>query len=97
MEENRVAASIKYNAQDGAPRLSAYGKGFVADKILEIAAQAGVPVYREENLAMQLGSLEVGKEIPPELYEVVAEVLSFIYCLDRKKGDEKNGFGQGTG
>jgi flagellar biosynthesis protein len=86
----RIAASIKYSDGDRAPRLSAYGEGPLADRILAIAAEAGVPLYREEGLAVRLGSVGIGKEIPPELYEVVAEVLSFIYWLDYQKGDEKD-------
>ena len=90
MENNRIAASIKYDEGDWAPRLTAYGRGVVADKILEIAVKSGVPLYREENLAGKLGRVEIGSEIPPELYGIVAEVLSFIYLLNKKEGDERD-------
>ena len=92
MGKKRVAASIKYDEGDNAPRLTAYGQGIVADKILEIAAKAGVPLYREENLAGKLGRVEIGREIPQELYGIVAEVLSFIYFLDKKEGVERDDF-----
>jgi flagellar biosynthesis protein len=94
MDKKRIAAAIEYNAEDNAPRVSAYGEGIVADKILELAAKAGVPLYEEENLARQLGSIGIGKEIPQELYGIVAEVLSFIYRLNQEKGDEKYDLGQ---
>jgi flagellar biosynthesis protein len=97
MREKRIAASIKYDVKDSAPRLTAYGQGFLADKILEIASVAGVPLYKEEALAGQLGKVEIGREIPPEMYGVVAEVLSFIYGLSCKEGDEKHGLRQRNG
>lgn len=92
MVKKRFAASIKYNEGDAAPRLTAYGQGIVADKMLEIAAKAGVPLYREENLAEKLGKVEIGREIPQELYGIVAEVLSFIYFLNKNEGVERDGF-----
>jgi flagellar biosynthesis protein len=97
MGKKRIAAAIEYNAGDRAPRVSAYGEGMVADRILEIAAKAGVPRYSEEGLAKKLGCTGIGKEIPPELYGIVAEILSFIYYLNLKKGDEKNDPGQKPG
>ncbi|MDD2573218.1 MAG: EscU/YscU/HrcU family type III secretion system export apparatus switch protein [Bacillota bacterium] len=90
MGNKRIAASIEYSNGDNAPRLTAYGEGPLADRLLEIAAKAGVPLYREEELAVRLGSVGIGKEIPPELYKIVAEVLSFIYLLDYQKGDEND-------
>ncbi len=88
MTNKRIAASLKYSGGDRAPRVSAYGEGPLADRIIEIAANAGVPLYAKKDLAIKLGTLGIGKEIPPELYEVVAEILSFVYWLDHKKGDE---------
>ena len=76
------AASLKYDhGKDYAPQVTAAGKGFVAEKIVETARGAGVPVYRDEALAETLNRLQVGEMIPRELFEVVAEVLAYIYRL----------------
>lgn len=85
MSEEKVASALKYNlGEDAAPKLIAKGRGFMADKIVEKAEEAGVSVYKDAKLARQLQNLEVGMEIPRELYEVVAEVLIFIAEADRK-------------
>jgi flagellar biosynthetic protein FlhB/flagellar biosynthesis protein len=56
-----------------------------ADKVLEAARQYGIPVVRNVPLAQALDKLEVGDEVPEELYEAVAEVLNFIYSLVEKQ------------
>jgi len=63
--------------------VTAAGRGYVAEKIIETARGAGVPVYHDEALAGTLARLQVGDMIPRELYEVVAEVLAFIIGVDR--------------
>jgi FlhB-like protein len=71
------AVALKYNAEiDDAPVVIASGYGSVADKIIDVAEQNGVPVYRDDSAASLLCMLEVGGTIPAELYEVVAA----IYC-----------------
>ncbi len=71
------AVALKYNAdQDKAPVIIASGYGEVANKIIDIAEQNGIPVYRDDSAASLMCMLEVGTNIPPELYEVVAA----IYC-----------------
>ncbi|MDR0984270.1 MAG: EscU/YscU/HrcU family type III secretion system export apparatus switch protein [Ruminococcus sp.] len=71
------AVALKYNAEiDDAPVVIASGYGSVADKIIDVAEQNGVPVYRDDSAASLLCMLEVGGSIPAELYEVVAA----IYC-----------------
>ena len=86
----REAASLKYDPErDYAPQVTAAGKGYVADRIIEAAKDAGVPVYRDEALAETLARLQVGDMIPRELYEVVAEVLAFFIGVDRRQGGRK--------
>jgi len=81
------AASLKYDPErDYAPQVTAAGKGHIAEKIIEAARGAGVPVYRDEALAETLTRLKVGDMIPRELYEVVAEVLAFVIGVDRGQG-----------
>ncbi len=79
----KIAAAIAYNAEeDVAPKLLAKGKGFMADKIVEIAKANDTAVYKDERLAQQLQNLELGDTIPEELYNIVAEVLIFISRMD---------------
>lgn len=85
-EERKVATALKYEKNsDRAPKVVAKGLGLIAEKIMEIAAENEVQVYKDENLAKQLYNLSIGEEIPPELYNAVAEVLAFIARLDKLK------------
>ncbi|MBN2359017.1 MAG: type III secretion system export apparatus subunit SctU [Deltaproteobacteria bacterium] len=81
-----IAVAIKYDQEKGgAPKIVAKGMRKHADKIKEIARQFNVPVMRNVPLAQALNKLEIGEEIPEELYEAVAEVLNFVYELQQKK------------
>jgi flagellar biosynthesis protein len=80
----RRAAALQYDpARDHAPRLVAQGDGHIADRILEIARAHGIPVHEDRSLVDLLARLDVGTEIPPELYRVVAEVIAFVYRLQQ--------------
>lgn len=71
------AVALKYNAeQDAAPVVIASGYGSIAEKIIDIAEEKGIPVFRDDSAASLLCMLEVGSNIPPELYEIIAS----IYC-----------------
>jgi flagellar biosynthetic protein FlhB len=77
-----IAAAIKYNPDEmTAPQLVAKGQRLIAEQIVEIAKQYKVPIMRNLPLAQSLMELEIGEEIPEELYEAVAEVLNFVYRL----------------
>jgi flagellar biosynthesis protein len=81
----RKAVALKYNpAEHAAPVVAAKGQGHVAERILELAREHGVPVQEDSSLVEVLSKLDIDQEIPPELYALVAEVLSFIYQTDRK-------------
>lgn len=83
------AAALKWHRdRDEAPRLIASGKGYLADKILALADEAGIPVVEQEPLTKVLLSLEPGKEIPPELFRLAAEVYVFIMELDSSAGGD---------
>lgn len=85
--KRRAAAALGYDAtQQGAPRVLAAGRGAVADAVVAAALQAGVPVHTDTALAEGLSRLEVGGEIPPELYQAVAEVLAFLWRLEHREG-----------
>ena len=82
----RSAVAIKYDlSRDRAPRVIARGKGSIADRIMETAREHGIPVHEDPELLEALGRLEVQQEIPAELYQVMAEVLTFIYKANKKK------------
>ena len=81
--ENRTAVAVAYVPGDRAPKILATGKGHVADKIIEKAMEEDVPLYKDNKLAGTLSKLEIGDMIPPELYEVVAEILVFVDDMDR--------------
>lgn len=80
----KTAVAIRYDIdRDKAPLVIASGRGPVADEILRIADDNQIPLYEDPELARLLGKLELDVNIPPELYTLVAEVLFFVYKLDR--------------
>lgn len=89
-EKIKQVAALKYDPEsNSAPQVIGMGKGVVAEKILEIAKEKNIPVYKNDELAETLNTLNIGEEIPPELYEIVAEILVFIGNLDLRYGDRK--------
>ena len=81
-DEPDIAVALKYDKEnDQAPRVVAKGIRFKAEQIREIAKAAGVPVMRNVPLANALFRIDVGEEVPEELYDAVAEVLNFVYAL----------------
>ncbi len=85
----KTAVALEYDPNDAAPKVIASGKGAIADKIIEKAKEADVPVHRDDKLADTLSRLEIGEMIPPELYEVVAEILLFVDKMDKIKNKLK--------
>lgn len=85
-EKKKQAVALSYEAGDEAPRIIAAGKGALAEKIIEKAKENDVPLYADSKLASTLGKLEIGDTIPPELYEVVAEILLFVDDMDKLRG-----------
>jgi flagellar biosynthesis protein len=83
-EKKEKAAALVYD-QTGAPRIVAKGVGEVARKMIEAAKTEGIPIQKNEVLVEALMQVELTKEIPPQLYRAVAEILAFIYRLDKKK------------
>lgn len=82
---NRTAVALGYNPDDAAPKIIASGKGYLAEKILKKADQNHIPVHKDEQLAATLSKLNLGDYIPPELYDVVSEILIFVDNMDRLK------------
>jgi len=85
-DEADLAIALKYDKEkDQAPRVVAKGLRFKAEKIRALAKEYGVPVMRNVPLANALYRVEVGQEIPEELYDAVAEVLNFVFALQQEK------------
>ena len=93
IEDNRMddekkkvkqAIALEYDPLDEAPRVVASGKGILAEKIIEKAQESSVPIHRDDKLADTLSRLDIGEMIPPELYEVVAEILVFVDAVDHR-------------
>ncbi|MCR5153428.1 MAG: EscU/YscU/HrcU family type III secretion system export apparatus switch protein [Lachnospiraceae bacterium] len=85
-KNKKTAVALEYNDSLDAPKILATGKGHLADKIVEKAKEAGVPLYKDAKLANTLSKLDIGDSIPKELYKVVAEILVFVDRAETKKG-----------
>jgi flagellar biosynthesis protein len=84
-DEPKIAVALKYAKEvDNAPKVVAKGVLTRAEKILEIAKKNNVPVMRNVPLAHALNRLEIGDEIPEELYDAVAEVLNYVFQMARE-------------
>ena len=74
------AVALKYDeTQNSAPVIVASGMGYVAEKIVEIANDNGIPVYEDNSLATVLAQMKLGKEIPPELYQTIVDIYAYVY------------------
>jgi flagellar biosynthesis protein len=78
--KQQLAVALHYDKK-GAPRVVAKGRGTIGDKIIEVARAHGIPIEENEVLAGALSNIELGEEIPAELYAAVAEVLIFVLRL----------------
>lgn len=76
--KDQVAIALHYNKGSGAPRVVAKGRGTLGTKIIEVAKENDIPIEENEVLAGALSHVELGDEIPAELYKAVAEVLVFV-------------------
>ncbi|MCM1185265.1 MAG: EscU/YscU/HrcU family type III secretion system export apparatus switch protein [Lachnoclostridium sp.] len=85
----KQAIALEYNPEEDAPKVIASGRGLVAEKMIEKAKESDIPIHRDDKLADTLSKLEIGEMIPPELYEVVAEILIFVDSMDKIKGKIK--------
>ncbi|MFW5985009.1 MAG: EscU/YscU/HrcU family type III secretion system export apparatus switch protein [Halanaerobiaceae bacterium] len=81
----KKAAALKYDHNnDRAPKIVAKGEGQLAEKIIKKAAEEDIPLRENKDIIDVLLKLNIGEEIPRELYQVIAEILSFIYQLEEK-------------
>ena len=83
-KKNLHAIAIKYDVgKDKAPKITAAGKGDLAEKILYLAEENRIPMYEDESLSALLNKLKIEREIPPQMYALIAEVLAVAYQLEQ--------------
>lgn len=89
--ERKKAAALTYDQlSEAVPRLTALGKGRVADQIIDKAKEHHIPIVEDPSLVELLSTLNINDVIPEELYEAVAEVFAFIYQLDQNYNRNQN-------
>jgi len=83
--------ALRYDQEkDSSPRVVAKGKGHIARQIREIAEEYGIPIRHDDDLVELLAQVDIDKEIPQELYAVVAEILSWIYRANEEMRKERS-------
>lgn len=81
----KKVTALRYDpAKDSAPKVVAKGSGVIAENILAIAKEHGIPLKEDPQLLEVLSTLDLYQEIPPELYKAVAEILAFVYKMTKK-------------
>lgn len=85
IEKRKQAIALEYDPKEEAPRVIASGRGALAERIIERAKESKIPLHQDDKLADTLSRLDIGEMIPPELYEVVAEILVFVDAMDKIK------------
>ena len=78
------AVALRYTPEMEAPVVVAKGKGVVAQKLIEKAKEHGIPLQEDASLVEVLSKLDIDQKIPPELYQIVAEILTFVYRADQR-------------
>jgi flagellar biosynthesis protein len=83
-DTQRTAVALKYDAATAdAPKVIAKGRGLMAERIMALAREQGIPMREDPNLVQMLTQIDLDQEIPPSLYKVVAELLAFVYRLNQ--------------
>ena len=89
-DPRRSAAALGYDPEaDKAPRLLARGHGQIADRIIALAREHDIPLREDPDLVAVLAKLDLGREIPQELYRAVAEILAFVYRVNSRWEQER--------
>ena len=76
----RRSIALQYGKDDVAPVVVASGMGYLAEKIVDVAQEHGVPIYEDDSLATMLSQLQLGQAIPEELYQAIVEI--YVYFLN---------------
>ncbi|MBF0610432.1 MAG: hypothetical protein G8345_01310 [Magnetococcales bacterium] len=92
-QRRRQAVALRYQAgKDSAPKVVAKGQGRLAETILQKAKEAGVALVEDPDLVSLLGKIPVGENVPPDLYKAVAEILAYVYRINKKAMPEPVGY-----
>jgi flagellar biosynthesis protein len=93
--DKTVAVALDYDpsSNEEAPKVVAKGKGYVAQRILEIAFEKGIKVREDADLAQMLAAVDVDSEIPIEAYLAVAEILAYVYQANNQLPPSPKDFG----
>ena len=83
-DDQKKAVALGYSKEDEAPKVLAKGQGLVAEKIIESAKENKIPLIKDPETVTSLTSIEMGQAIPPELYQVVANIYTFLIDRDRE-------------
>jgi len=92
--ERQLAIALEWDGKEAtAPKITASGRGELAEAILAFAFEQGVKVRKDADLAQLLSIVEIGQDIPPETFVAVAEILSYVYEVNaaadpRPSGDQ---------
>ncbi len=76
------AVALKYDQSSGTPHVIASGMGYVAEKMVEVAEDNGVPVYEDNSLATMLSQLQLGQPVPPELFQAIVQIYVYFLKFD---------------
>lgn len=83
----KKAVALRYQPyEESAPRVTAKGAGKTAEKMIRLADEHGIPIQQDASLVSVLSELELNEQIPEELFQVVAEILAFVYRTDKEEG-----------
>ena len=85
----RQAVALAYQKGGKAPKVVASGKGLIAEQIIALAHDNNVHVHESKEMVALLMGVELDKEIPPKLYQVVAELLAWLYKIEAAQPPEK--------
>nr|WP_320113724.1 EscU/YscU/HrcU family type III secretion system export apparatus switch protein [uncultured Desulfuromonas sp.] len=89
-EPVKKAVAVKYDKEVAdAPLIVASGKGQLADNIIKAAEEAGLEISHDPDLVELLAKIPVGAEIPSELYQAVAEILAYVYRVNKKHKEQR--------
>ena len=86
---SKKAVALQYEPGNSAPVIVASGMGYMAEKIVEVAADSGVPIYEDNSLATILTQLQLGQEIPEELYKAIVEIYVYFLHFDPGGGGKQ--------
>ena len=86
--QTKSAVSLQYQSEvNAAPKITAKGEGWVAEKIIKMAQENNIPIREDRDLFNLLSEIDIGKEVPESLYKVVAELLAWVYQLNKNYPD----------